>query len=35
MKITPGAVSKLAKKAMDAGWLKKAKREYVLIGGTK
>jgi len=35
MKITPGAVSKLAKKAMDAGWLKKVKREYVLMEGAK
>jgi hypothetical protein len=33
MKITPGAVSKLAKKAMDAGWLKKTNREYQLVDG--
>jgi len=31
MKIEPYQVSRLAKKAMDAGWLTKKKREYVLM----
>ena len=35
MKVSPASVSRFAKKAMDAGWLKKRGREYVLIGGEK
>jgi predicted transcriptional regulator len=31
MGITKGAVSKLAKKGIEAGWLTKHGREYVLI----
>ena len=36
MKVQKYVVSRMAKKAMDEGWLEKAKRgEYVLKGGEK
>ncbi|PYL76818.1 MAG: hypothetical protein DMF26_05550 [Verrucomicrobia bacterium] len=31
MKISPATVSRFAKKGIDAGWLKKEGREYVLV----
>jgi Mn-dependent DtxR family transcriptional regulator len=31
MKVSPATVSRFAKKAIDAGWLKKEAREYVLV----
>ena len=31
MHVTKGAVSKLARKAMDQGWLKKNGRDYAFI----
>ncbi len=31
MKLPKYTVSRLAKKAVDAGWLKKARGEYVLV----
>jgi putative DNA primase/helicase len=33
MKLRPFAVSRLAKRAMDAGWLKKSGRSYALVEG--
>jgi len=35
MKVSPATVSRFAKKAIDAGWLRKVKREYVLAEGEK
>src|SRR5262249_27163711 len=35
MKIRPYVVSRLAKKAMDAGWLKKSGRGYALVEAEK
>jgi AAA domain-containing protein len=35
MKVPKYTVSRLAKKAMDAGWLTKKRREYVLVEGKK
>jgi hypothetical protein len=32
MRVSPGTISKLAKKAMNEGWLRKKGREYELIG---
>jgi DNA-binding MarR family transcriptional regulator len=31
MDVTPGTVSKLAKKAVEAGWLKNQGRKYTLV----
>ena len=35
MKVSKGTVSKMAKKAMDQGWLGKNGREYVLLLGNE
>ena len=35
MKVSPATVSRFAKKGIDAGWLKKEKREYVLVEAQK
>jgi hypothetical protein len=35
MRVTPGTISKWAKKAMNEGWLKKKGREYVLVEGNR
>jgi hypothetical protein len=35
MKVPKYTVSRLAKKAMDAGWLKKKGRGYALVEGEK
>jgi putative DNA primase/helicase len=35
MKVSPATVSRLAKKAMDAGWLEKKRREYVIVDASK
>ncbi len=35
MKVSSATVSRFAKKAIDAGWLRKVKREYVLAEGEK
>jgi putative DNA primase/helicase len=35
MKVSPSTVSRLAKKAIDAGHIKKESREYVLVGATE
>jgi Mn-dependent DtxR family transcriptional regulator len=31
MRVSPGTISKLAKKAMKEGWLRKKGREYELV----
>ena len=33
MHVSPSTISKMAKKAIDAGWLKKNRREYALVEG--
>ena len=35
MKVSPATVSRFAKRAIDAGWLRNVKREYVLAEGEK
>lgn len=35
LKVSPATVSRMAKKAIDAGWLKKHGRGYALVGGNE
>lgn len=35
LKVSPGTISKWAKKAERQGWLRKKGREYAIVDGTK